>query len=194
MIKAIIFDCFGVLTSDGWLPFKQKYFGSDPEKFEEATRQNALANSNRIPYGQFLATVASMAGVSQDELNQEMHKSVSDNRMLEYIGSLKKSYKIGMLSNISGDWLGSLFSDEQVRLFDAIALSYETGYAKPDPKAYYIILKRLDCLPEECVYIDDQQVFVDAAAELGMTVILYSNFESFKEQITAILEVSDSNK
>ena len=29
--KAIIFDCFGVLAEDGWLPFKRKYIGDNLE-------------------------------------------------------------------------------------------------------------------------------------------------------------------
>jgi putative hydrolase of the HAD superfamily len=194
MIKAIIFDCFGVLTSDGWLPFKQKYFGSDPEKFEEASRLNALANGYKIPYSQFLSEVSALANVSSNELDQAMHHSVRNDQMLEFIADLKKSYKIGMLSNISGDWLAELFTPEQVTLFDALALSYETGFAKPDPRAYESIMERLDFRPQECVYIDDQQSFVQAANALGMQTIHFKDFESFKNQLVAILEMTNTDK
>jgi FMN phosphatase YigB (HAD superfamily) len=194
MIKAIIFDCFGVLTSDGWLPFKEKYFGDEPEKYHEATKLNSLANSNQIPYSQFLNMVSELAGVSVDELNYAMHKSVSNNVIFEYIERLKKNYKIGMLSNISGDWLNELFSEEQIALFDAKALSYETGFAKPDSKAYEVILKRLGSLPDECVYVDDQPSFVEKAKKLGMKYIHYEEFDSFKNELEQILKMSNSNK
>jgi hypothetical protein len=31
-VTTVIFDCFGVLVSDGWLPFKQRYFTQDTAK------------------------------------------------------------------------------------------------------------------------------------------------------------------
>jgi HAD superfamily hydrolase (TIGR01509 family) len=187
MIKAIIFDCFGVLTSDGWLPFKDKYFENDADKYDEATKLNALANSNHIPYSQFISMVSDLANVSETELNKAMHESVRNEKMLELIRNLKKDYKIGMLSNISGDWLRELFTDEQIGLFDATALSYETGYAKPDNRAYKVIYKRLKCEPQECVYIDDQPSFVDAAQELGMHSIHFTGLSELEARLSDIL-------
>ena len=35
MIKAIIFDCFGVLAEDGWTPFKRKYIAHDERLVQE---------------------------------------------------------------------------------------------------------------------------------------------------------------
>lgn len=194
MIKAIVFDCFGVLTSDGWLPFKEKYFKNDPESNAEATGLNALANSGKISYEQFLESVSKLAGVSPDALNREMHKSVGSKSMLAYVRTLKDNYKIGMLSNISGDWLRELFSDQEIALFDAIALSYETGYAKPDRRAYEAVLQRLGLIADECIYIDDQPTFVHAARELGMQGIVFESEKQCKEAIAELLTVSDSNK
>ena len=31
MVKAIVFDCFGVLATETLAPFREKYFGSDPQ-------------------------------------------------------------------------------------------------------------------------------------------------------------------
>ncbi len=194
MIKAIIFDCFGVLTSDGWLPFKDKHFGNDTAKNEEATTLNALANSGKIPYTQFLTAVAQLASVSLSELDMEMHRSVPSEPVLRFIEELKNHFKIGMLSNISGDWLHELFTEEQISLFDAIALSYETGYAKPDSRAYEVIMERLGCTAEECIYIDDQLRFVDPANDAGMHAIQFKDFEQMKEDINQLLKVADTDK
>jgi putative hydrolase of the HAD superfamily len=118
---------------------------------------------------------------------------MSNNIILEYIEELKKKYKIGMLSNISGDWLQELFTDEQIALFDATALSYETGYAKPDRRAYDAILERIQFNPEDCIYIDDQPTFVNKAKEMGMKTIHYTDFDSFKNELEAMLEMTDAD-
>lgn len=187
MIKAVIFDCFGVLTSDGWLPFKNKYF-KDKEINKQATALNALANAQKISYEQFLQDVAALASVSMQELNQAMHRTEKSPEMLAFVQKLSASYKVGMLSNISGDWLQELFSPDDLRLFSATALSFEIGYAKPHPKTYEIIAQRLDCVPNECIYVDDQPTFVAASIEQGMHGVVFQSVEQCIQEVQAILK------
>ena len=195
MIKAIIFDCFGVLTSDGWLPFKQKYFGADPDKFEEAGLINFLADSGKISKQQFNAQIAELAGISEQKVNEAQDVNIANTPIFALIIELKKSgYKIGMLSNVSGDWLDRLFTNEQVRMFDAMALSYDTGVAKPDRRAYKIICNRLNCMASEAVFIDDQERYIDGALIVGLETILYKNMEQLESDLASILKMSDSNK
>lgn len=63
MIKAVIFDCFGVLTSDGWLPFKQANFGDKPELMVQVMELNRLADAKAIAYDVFLSRIAELANV-----------------------------------------------------------------------------------------------------------------------------------
>jgi FMN phosphatase YigB (HAD superfamily) len=193
MIKAIIFDCFGVLTSDGWLPFKEKFFSDSPEKYDEATRLNALANASKISYSDFLGQVALLAGVTTGDLNAEMHKSVANTAMFSLLESLKQHYKIGFLSNVSGDWLPELFSKEQLASFDAMTLSSKIGFVKPDPMSYKIAAQELGITPTECLFIDDQQRFVDGAVDVGMQAIHYITQNQLERDLKEIL-ATDSNK
>ena len=193
MIKAIIFDCFGVLTSDGWLPFKEKYFKDSPEKYDEATRLNALANGSKISYSDFLAQVSSLAGVTPEQLSNEMHRSVANTPIFSLLNDLKQHYKIGFLSNVSGDWLPDLFSEEQLASFDAMTLSSRIGFVKPDPMAYEIAAQELSLEPDECVFIDDQQRFVDGAKRVGMQAIHYQTQEQLEKDLEELL-AADSDK
>lgn len=43
-----------------------------------------------------------------------------------------------------------------------------TGARKPDPEAYLVAPRQLGVTPEECLFIDDRQVNVDAARAVGM--------------------------
>jgi len=49
--------------------------------------------------------------------------------------------------------------------------SYAHGTIKPEQKIYQIALEKAECRPEEAIYIDDREAFVEAAQELGMHAI-----------------------
>lgn len=51
---------------------------------------------------------------------------------------------------------------------DAIVLSCELGFTKPDPAIYLYALKRLGGRPEKALLVDDNVEFLDAAARLGV--------------------------
>ncbi len=191
MIKAVIFDCFGVLTTDGWLPFKRKYFSNDPTLETEATDLNKRTDAGLATYDDFVQGIARLAHVSEGEATKAIENNVTDDDLLDFIEhSIKPHYKVGMLSNAGDNWLPKLFSKKQISLFDAVALSYETGFVKPDPQAYRVICERLGLEPENCVFIDDQERYCLAAKEQGMKAIWYQSFEQFKSEINPFIGIT----
>ena len=133
MIKAIVFDCFGVLASDGWLPYRKLHFSKNPILLEEAIALNKNVDAGISKYDDFIKQVAEMAGVSEEAARADIENNIPNEELFDYIKSdLKPRYKIGMLSNAAENWLDEMFTNEQVELFDATALSYEIGFIKPD--------------------------------------------------------------
>lgn len=192
-IEAIIFDCFGVLTTDGWLPFKRKHFSHDKALETEATDYNRRTDAGLISYDDFMEAIARIAKVDITDAKAAIECNVADDELFAYIAKeLKPHYKIGMLSNAGMNWLHELFSDDQCALFDAVALSFETGHVKPDEQAYRAITERLGVEPEACVFIDDQERYCTAAKEQGMQTICYDNFDNFKAQLTQILAQNEA--
>lgn len=187
MVRAIIFDCFGVLTTDGWLPFKRQHFSGDKSLEAEATAYNRQMDAGLISYDDFAEAIARLAGVEIADAKAAIEGNVTDDELFDYIAKeLKPHYKIGMLSNAGVNWLHELFSDTQCALFDAVALSYETGYVKPDARAYQTIAERLGVAPEDCVFIDDQERYCTAAKEQGMQAIWYQSLDDCKRQLDQI--------
>lgn len=190
MIKAVIFDCFGVLVTDGWLPFKQRHFGHDQEKMERATELNHMVDAGLIPYDKFVEEIASMAHVSAQKVDSTLKSVVPNESLIEFIAQeLKPHFKIGMLSNVAGDWLQQMFTAEQLALFDEVMLSYDTKVIKPDPRAYQIAAERLDVAPSECLFIDDQERNVTAAQEQGMQGLWYRSAHDNMQEFHKILEL-----
>ena len=187
MIKAVIFDCFGVLATDDWLPFKKAHFGHDQELFDRASEVNQQSNAGLITYDQFVQEIADMAEVDTQKVQKALRSNTPNEELFEYIRKLKPDYKIGMLSNSSSNWLNDIFTEEQVALFDSTILSYMVHTAKPDPKIYEAAADDLQVSTEECVFIDDQERYATAANDVGMTGVTYKTFEQVKADLEQIL-------
>lgn len=188
MIEAIIFDCFGVLAGDGWLPFKHKYFAHNPEIFKQATDLNKQVDAGLMTFDDFIGGVAEMAQMSKPAAYEEIERNPVDVGLFDYIAvRLKPNYKIGMLSNAGADWLSQLFTSNQRSMFDATCLSFETGIIKPNSRAYEIIAERLGVPEASCVFIDDQERYCQGAEEVGMQAIHYKDLEQLKVDLEAIL-------
>ncbi|HVS58384.1 MAG TPA: HAD-IA family hydrolase [Candidatus Saccharimonadales bacterium] len=189
MIKAIIFDCFGVLVTESWLAFKEEHFGHDKALSQEAADLMQQADAGLISHEDFVGQVADMAGMSSAEVNSILDRNVPNATLFDFIEKeLKPHYKVGMLSNAAADWLEELFSKQQLGLFDAIALSYESGIAKPDERAYYQIAEKLGVEPEECVFVDDQERHCTGAQDAGMRAVLYTSVKDLKRQLQVLTQ------
>ena len=184
MIKAVIFDCFGVLAGDGWLPYKAELFGEDTPEYLQATLLNNDTDIGKMSHDEFLAEIAKLAHKDLAEVKARVEKHPTNNQLFEFIrDELKPHYKIGLLSNASDNWLDELFAPWQVGLFDQIVLSCDVGYVKPDPRIYQAMLEKLDCLAEECLFIDDRITFCQGAEAVGIRALQYQSNEQTMNDI-----------
>ncbi len=188
MIKAIIFDCFGVLTSDGWLPFKRRHFGHDARLRAQATDLNKQVDAGLSDYDDFIVGIAELAGMTSEQARADIENNVFNAELFAHIEhSLKPKFKIGLLSNAGANWLDELFGHEQAQLFDVVNLSCDTGYVKPDERAYLTVAQALGVAPEECVFIDDQERYCIGARDVGMQAIVYHDFEQCRGELERLL-------
>lgn len=186
MIKAIIFDCFGVLAEDGWMPFKRKYIG-DNKKLAEAVADLGKQNEyGFIDNETHLHKMAELMGVDPELLRTALGKRVPNEILLPYIKKeLKLKYKIGLLSNANFNVLKDLFTPEQAQLFDASVMSYESKLIKPDKRMFELMVERLGVNMNECVFVDDQERYCAEAEMFGMASIYYRDFDQFRSELQA---------
>jgi HAD superfamily hydrolase (TIGR01509 family) len=186
MIKAIIFDFFGVLRPDVLYTSYNK-FGGDAQE-DEAFIHATLYESHIGKIQSSAPVFAEKLGVSVDDWLQAITEDVNDQDLLTYIKTLRKDYKTGVLSNVGTDGLRRYFSQKQLdEYFDAVIVSAEIGYAKPQPEAYRIAAQTLGVQPEECVFVDDRAGYCEGASATGMHTILYTDRDLFKQQLEALL-------
>lgn len=187
MIQAIVFDCFGVLVSEGWYRFRGIYFPAGPTR-QEAIDAQRSADLGAISYAEMERIFAKLAGVSLQVVRSYMDHNVPNEPLFDYIRrELKPHYRLGILSNAADDWLVKLFTPEQRQLFDAVALSYEMKVGKPDPRAYQTIAARLGVPLEACIFVDDSQQHCAAATDSGMHAVWFRDADQARTDIAKLL-------
>ncbi len=188
MIKAIIFDCFGVLVGPSLEPFIARYLAHDPELVSEAHEINRQACIGLLSYEQQIDRFTKLAGITEAETREIMDSNPPNTPLLDYIrDELKPRYKIGFLSNASDNWMDELFTPDQRELFDEVVLSYEVKLAKPDAEIYELTAKRLGVSPNECVFVDDIESYCQGARIVGMQAIRYMDLQSLRQQLEKLL-------
>ena len=195
MIKAIIFDCFGVLVTSSYEPFKAQYLQNDPDLLKKFMQVEDQSSRGQISLEQAEIEFAEIAGISFQDTSTFLQDNPRNELLLRYIAQeLKGKYKISMLSNVADNRIHELFTANDIELFDDMVLSYQVGLAKPDIRIYKMTVERLGLLPEECVFIDDIPYYCNGAEEIGIKTVLYENFRQMKIEVEKILEVADSDK
>lgn len=188
MIRAVIFDCFGVLTTDSWRAFVDALpEGVDAESARELNRAYGAGVIGRKD---FLEGVHELTGYSVKQIEQLLDNETYKNLpLLDYIRDLRsRGQKIGLLSNIATNWIrDSFLTPDEQKLFDAMVLSFEVGLTKPDPRIFHLVCDHLDIKPEEAVFIDDIDRYCQAAKAEGLKPILYTNLKQTKHDLEALL-------
>lgn len=189
MIKAIIFDCYGVLIGDGWLDFKARHFSDDDEKRELAETWGRMVDAGIKRHDEFIAQLAEIIGITPYDVQAEMDKRLVNNQLFDFIEQKKPNFKIGFLSNAGRDRTVELFGEDRMKLFDQVVLSYQVGVVKPQPEIYQIMLERLNLSPNECIFVDDQMDYCLGARALGInTVHFRGDVKSTIQQVEEIIK------
>jgi glucose-1-phosphatase len=89
--------------------------------------------------------------------------------MLERIPS---RYRRAVLSNSNAlQWPRILRDMRLETLFHRHFVSHLTGRIKPDAAAFEHVLAELDCTPEQVLFLDDNQINIAAATQVGLRAI-----------------------
>lgn len=195
MIKAIIFDYTGVFTEESSLldfcDFYSEKNNLDTDQMKELTISLWLeARVSNIESNEFWQQLASYS-------NKEISKFRNDfinffgfrNELYNFVvQNLKDNYKLGLLSNQIESWFEPVIKAKKFNaIFDVIVTSYGSKLAKPDKRIFEKIINELKLEPNECIYIDDFTKNILPAKEIGMSTILFKDFEQFKQELNSIL-------
>ncbi|MDP3883121.1 MAG: HAD-IA family hydrolase [Candidatus Staskawiczbacteria bacterium] len=191
MIKAVIFDLNGVIVKSSALSARfQEKFGVSEDKFYPALKE--IMAKIRKPYAgdSFVYFEPYFKNWGVNLTKEEFfdfwfsaEKEVPE--MIELVKEIKqKGIKLFVLSNNFME-RASYYEENfySFKIFDKIYYSWQTGFVKPDLKAYKHLLSENNLKLDECVYFDDSRENIEAAKSLGIKAFLFENIDSIREII-----------
>lgn len=187
MIKAVIFDFFGVICTDDFWRFVKADRQDDTDFHTYANN----VNLGVIDWPAFVRKVADTTNASVAEVNKMYQDERIDPRVVALIDKLRANYKTALLTNAHHTFIDNILEQKNLLpLFDAVIISSREGVIKPDPAIFLTGLNKLGIKPEQAVYVDDLERHVEAARGVGMQAIHYKNFYRFKADLEKILKTN----
>lgn len=195
MIRAIIFDCFGVIISDGLEAVLQRLKAVSPQAREYVGSVMNVSNRGLLEPAEANQQIAEYLGISIKQWREQIDAGEFKNtEVMDWIKQLRNSYKTAMLSNIGKGSMERRFNkNELTDLFDTVVISGEVGLVKPNPHIYRIAAEKLAVEPNECVFLDDRAAYCYAAHEVGMQAIVFKNLEQAQQDLISILAANPKN-
>ena len=186
-IKAVIFDCFGVLYTGSLTELASHCAGEhDTKELYDATR---AADHGFLSREDYIARVMELTRLSKQEVMELMGSAqVRSRGVFGYAAELKsRGYKIAVLSNIGRDTIHKLFDEADYELFNAIIASGDIGVTKPHITAYDRTLDRLRVEPGQAIMIDDAYSNIAGAIEAGMHGVVFTSLAEMKQKVEELL-------
>ena len=185
VIKAIAFDADGVVQSTPfvWRERLAALFDGDPNDVEafgdDFFSSAAPSLVGETTFERAIAPVLERWRVATplDQFVTMGHEVRVDDTVIELIADLRSRGLRVVLATNQDDARGRYmletlgFADR----FDAVAMSYEVGARKPDPRFFDALLSLCGCDAEEVLFIDDSPANVDAARTAGIRGLVFDN-------------------
>jgi glucose-1-phosphatase len=192
MAKLIIFDIGGVLedfAEEDYIKYITKKLNIDKRSFSRRlfavipNVERARASTRSM-----LAELAERFGVSIKSLewSSALPKLARPNkRMIRLANSLKKNYKVVLLTNVSASRyrenvrMGLFDSLKGTRVFASCYLKM----IKPAPEIYRYVLRKMKTKPSDAIFIDNLQVNVDGAKAVGIDGIVFTGYRKLLKDL-----------
>ncbi len=182
--KAILFDLNGTLILDkpghqfsdsDMKIFKRMAFSFDDEKEKEAIKREQGWSEKNF----------------WDFVNESLNGSMPNMGLVEIIKNVRKSgLKTVLVSNTSGlvmrPIIKTYFGTDIDNLFDEIIISSEVKILKPDQRIYKLALNRLGINPNEAIFIDDSEEYLQGAQAIGIKTFLFTNNNDIKKELEKV--------
>lgn len=197
-IKALFWDVGGVLLTNAWDRSQREaaleHFKLDEEEF--ADRHEMVVSSferGKIGLDDYLDRTIFYRNrpFSRDAFKQYIFSLSQPNReSLAFAQELAASgkYLLGTINNESRDL--NLYRIEKFGLraiFSLFISSCFVGLRKPEPDIYRLALETTQQAPEECCFIDDRSINLEAAKTLGMHTIEMDSVSQLREDLRKLV-------
>ncbi len=196
MITTIIFDMGNVLIHFRWRELFRE-MGLSGERFDRMANATVYDPVwNEFDLGNWTDEMMEEAFIKNDPGLEKEIKEMMNERFPgllkkfdytdEWLEKLKANgYRLLILSNFSKKAFRDCADElDYVKKVDEAVISWEVHMIKPDPKIYEYIIDKCSLIPEETVFIDDNEDNINAAKKFGINTVLFKGKEDADEQLS----------
>ncbi len=198
MIQAVIFDFDGTLadfveSDTAALKYIHGLTDSDctAEEFTEASVEGIMQFHELVVSGKIdpllmfkyrLSYAFKKMGMTWEDRFTDVHRELLLKETKAYSGAgdvlknLVNRVKLGLITNASDSVLQRqrIEASGMREFFQEILIAGEIGLSKPDPEIFLLMSRKLNVLPEECLFVGDSiQYDIIGATSAGMQTVLY---------------------
>jgi epoxide hydrolase-like predicted phosphatase len=196
-IKAVFFDLGGVIVRTEFQTPRQQLadrLGIDYDDLNKLIFDSDT--SNRASLGEIsseehwisiIQRLKRPASERQSIRDEFFAGDIVDRTLVEYIRSLRGTYKTGLISNAWGDLRDFVVREKFDDAFDKMIISAEVGAIKPEPKIFQIALEQFGVRPNEAVFVDDFYVNIEGCEQVGIKGIHFKDPETALKQLQKLL-------
>ncbi len=193
MIKNILFDMGDVIIAIENLKSIRPFFENDEdarliEKETFLSEEWNLLDNGLIDFDE---AVKEWKNRVPERLHQNMLNAMKNHGLyledkvetLKIIDKLKENgYKLYLFTNLNLlDYENIIKKRIWYPKFDGKIVSAKVKVLKPEKEIYIKLLEKYNLKPDECYFIDDKQVNVDAGRKLGIKGHVFSDVEELKK-------------
>jgi putative hydrolase of the HAD superfamily len=190
--RALFWDVGGVLLSNAWDREEREQaftrFLLDKSEFEFRHKEVVpLFEEGEITLDQYLERTVfyQPRTFSREEFKQFMFSlSKPKPQALDFARRLSGKYLMGTINNESREL--NLYRIEKFGLtdiFDLFVSSCFVRFRKPHMRIYRLALDLTQYAPDECCFLDDRPVNIDAAVKVGMRTVLVKDSQQLQRDL-----------
>ena len=205
--RLVLFDIGGVIIDLDFHDARstlESEFLMDPDTFSELTRSGFKGDVLSVTEKAMIGAIgtreyllAFQHGCKRPvplETVQRLRESMlgpERPEMLALLDQLRKEVAIAAFTNTMALHWDLLTDPKRYRfpqLFQTIFASHLLGDAKPRVEAFKKVLNTLSVNPEEVVFVDDSEVNVSGASQLGIKGIVFESPESLRAELRSYVD------
>ena len=190
--KVILFDFFGVISSEVSPVFFKRYFNEEDAKI---IKEEIMSKGDKgeLSEEEIYDLISKRVNVTPLKVKEDFKELIHiNNELVTYIKELKKKYKVYLLSNVISSFLNRILKENNLyELFTKVYISSEMKLIKPNKEFFNYVIEKENLDPSLCIMIDDNKKNIEGAIKCNLNGIVFTNNKDLFNKLDIFLKNED---
>ena len=190
--KVILFDFFGVISSEVSPVFFKRYFNEEDAKI---IKEEIMSKGDKgeLSEEEIYDLISKRVNVTPLKVKEDFKELIHiNNELVTYIKELKKEYKVYLLSNAISSFLNRILKENNLyELFTKVYISSEMKLIKPNKEFFNYVIEKENLDPSLCIMIDDNKKNIEGAIKCNLNGVIFTNNKDLFTELDIFLKNED---